>query len=62
LRDGSRVERLGDGFQEHVAYVAPILAGQPVEAEQQARLLFANAREQTLSLLDRWVTPLRRVL
>ena len=61
LRDGSRVERLRAGFQEHVDYIAPILASQPVEAELQARMLFANAREQTLSLLDRWVTPLRRV-
>jgi DNA-binding GntR family transcriptional regulator len=61
LRDGSRVERLRDGFDEHVEYVALIVAGQAVEAELQARTLFANAREQTLSLLDRWVTPLRRV-
>jgi len=61
LRDGSRVERLRDGYEEHVAYAAPILARDPPEAERAARLLFANAREQTLSLLDRWVTPLRRV-
>ena len=61
LRDGSRIERLRDGYEEHVLYVAPIFARQPVEAERHARELFANAREQTLSLLDRWVTPLRRV-
>jgi len=61
LREGSRIERLHDGYQEHLAYVAPILAREPREAEAQARQLFANAREQTLSLLDRWVTPLRRV-
>jgi DNA-binding GntR family transcriptional regulator len=61
LREGSRVERLRDGCVEHVEYVGPILARQPAEAESQARLLFANAREQTLSLLDRWVVPLRRV-
>jgi DNA-binding GntR family transcriptional regulator len=61
LREGSRVERLRDGYHEHLAYVAPILARQPPEAERLARELFAHAREQTLSLLDRWVTPLRRV-
>ena len=61
LREGSRVERLRDGCSEHVEYVAPILARQPELAEQQARVLFGNAREQTLSLLDRWVVPLRRV-
>lgn len=60
LRDGSHVERLQAGFDEHVDYVAPILDGQPAEAERRARALFAEAREQTLSLLDRWVTPLRR--
>lgn len=61
LRDGSRIERLSDGYEEHLAYVAPILAREPHEAESRARQLFAHAREQTLSLLDRWVTPLRRV-
>ncbi|MEA3058739.1 MAG: hypothetical protein QOE50_151 [Sphingomonadales bacterium] len=60
LRDGSHVERLQAGFAEHVVYAAPILNRQPAEAEKLARALFAEAREQTLSLLDRWVTPLRR--
>jgi DNA-binding GntR family transcriptional regulator len=61
LRDGSDVERLRIGYQEHVQYAAPIFARQPGDAERLARELFAHAREQTLSLLDRWVTPLRRV-
>lgn len=60
LRDGSRIERLQAGLDEHVDYIAPILAREPQEAELRARALFAAAREQTLSLLDRWVTPLRR--
>jgi DNA-binding GntR family transcriptional regulator len=61
LRDGSHVERLRSGFDEHVDYIAPIVDAQPNEAELRARHLFAHAREQTLSQLDRWVTPLRRV-
>jgi DNA-binding GntR family transcriptional regulator len=61
LRDGSQVERLRAGYHEHEVYVTPILGRQPAQAEYAARVLFANAREQTLSLLDRWVTPLRRV-
>ena len=47
LHDGSRIERLRDGYEEHLIYVAPILAGLPAEAERMARKLFAQASEQT---------------
>jgi len=44
LRDGSEVERLRAGYQEHEVYVTPILGRQPAQAEHEARVGETDAR------------------
>lgn len=60
LHDGHETERLIEAMIAHRALGAAILRCEGVLAEQLARELFANAREENVRLLRRWVIPLRR--
>lgn len=60
LREGSEPERLAAATTAHRRLGEAILAHDGERAEQLARELFANARQDNVRLLRRWVAPLRR--